>query len=168
MYLPGSHWDCLPWRRIRSWACLACGECCQRFRPVLSAYEYALFLRKFGSGVIEIDSLGNPHLRHVRGRCTFLNSKNLCQLQPLGMKPWVCKLWPFKVSNKLDPRAEFRYEGREYHIFVDPSCRGVNKGDPQRLPATISEIIDIYHDPSTEQRYSTSTGLGIPLIQPKE
>ena len=158
----------IPWRRIDSWSCLACGECCRRFRPSLTAYEYALILDTFGPSYIGSSGLGKPCLRMVRGRCVFQNKAGLCSLQPLGMKPLACKLWPFRIKGKTardtdEDEAIFQHKGQAYYVYVDPSCNGINQGDPRELPKVIHEVIEISKEPRKSQFHSTSRLL-IPLL----
>lgn len=151
----------VPWKRISSWRCLACGRCCSQFTVVLRAYEYAQILQAFGPEVIDINSLGNPCLRRVGGRCVFQDSSGLCTLQPLGLKPVTCKLWPFAVrrgelEDKQEREAVFYHQGERYYIFVNSSCTGINKGDPDRLSSILHEIVEISLNPSLPQKHSTS------------
>ncbi|MGQ9722714.1 MAG: YkgJ family cysteine cluster protein [Candidatus Jordarchaeum sp.] len=150
----------IPWSEIKSWRCLGCGVCCWRFNAVLSPFEYVQFLQTFGSEVIEIDSLGNPHIRKIENRCMFQTYSGLCALQPLGMKPLACKLWPFAVygeenSPKPQGEATFYHRGHRYYIYVNPQCLGVNMGHPKEYLSTLHEVVNISLDPLHEQKYST-------------
>ena len=152
-----------PWRKIGSWRCLKCGNCCRGLEVSLTAYEYAR-IRMLAPSAIQFDSYGRVTLRRIGPRCVFLNERGLCDLQPLGLKPSACKVWPFVVSVK--PRhddgseARFTHRGEEYYVYLNrhaPSrCRGLGRGRPEDLPQIISEVIEIYQDPTRPQRYSTS------------
>ncbi|MEM2210833.1 MAG: YkgJ family cysteine cluster protein [Nitrososphaerales archaeon] len=151
----------VPWMSIKSWSCLTCGECCKQFKIILTPYDYAIISKRFGYNTIYIDNLGNPCLKKVNGKCIFQDANNLCSLQPLGMKPLACKIWPFIIYKR--PKFEykdalFRYKGEDYYVYVDKSypCPGVNKGNSEKLYRTIIELIEIQHNPSRQQLYSTS------------
>lgn len=152
----------LPWRRIRSWACVACGECCRRYRVPLRTREFAEIFQKFGLSAVELDSLGTPQLKRVMGNCFFLDKNNgLCRLQQIGMKPLACKIWPFEVHKKPKSwrgvrEALFGLNGEEFYVYVNPACFGINRGNPDELPAVIREAIAIKYNPSLGQRYTTS------------
>lgn len=154
----------IPWRKIKAWSCLGCGSCCTHFRIILRPYEYALLTAVYGQETIQIDSTGNPCLRKVGGRCIFQDSYGWCILQPLGMKPLACKIWPFVVCSEAKSRynpdeALFTYKGRDYYIYVDRShpCQGFNVGTLEKLYSTITEIIELQLKPSRQQLYSTYT-----------
>ncbi|MDW8045068.1 MAG: YkgJ family cysteine cluster protein [Nitrososphaerota archaeon] len=152
----------IPWTSIRSWSCLMCGECCRQFKIILTPYDYAKISKRFGYEYIYIDNLGNPCIKKVNdNRCVFQNASNLCSLQPLGIKPLACKMWPFMIHK--DPRFEhrdalFHYKGEDYYVYVDRSypCPGIGKGDSEKLYRTIVELIEIQHNPLKHQLYSTS------------
>jgi Fe-S-cluster containining protein len=156
----------IPWSRIRSWRCTGCGRCCSRFRVVLRAYEYALITENFGQMATWIDGLGDPCLAKVGGRCVFQDWSGLCRLQSMGMKPLACKVWPFIVQREPRPRstrdASFHYRGEEYFVYVDTTCPcdGMNRGDPDELPLTVAEAIEISRDPDRPQRYTTAIRKG--------
>jgi hypothetical protein len=70
------------------------------------------------------------------------------------MKPFTCKVWPFIVTN--EPKSGdrhsslFQHKGKEYYVYLNPHasvCSGVNRGKPEVLELTISEVIEIYQDP---------------------
>ncbi|PCN49856.1 hypothetical protein B6U99_07560 [Candidatus Geothermarchaeota archaeon ex4572_27] len=155
----------IPWRRVGSWTCIGCGECCREFRVVLTAYEYALITKVFGTWAVELDEHGDPCLRKVGGACIFQSPSGLCKLQPLGLKPIACKVWPFKVREvKPSERVEwdelFIYNGRAYRAYVHSSCRGIGRGSEERLVNAIKEVIEIKRDPSRPQLYTTSPYVG--------
>jgi Fe-S-cluster containining protein len=114
-----------------------------------------------------MDSVGNPCLGQVRGRCIFLDARRLCTLQPLDMKPMACKMWPFTVDKKPGcEEALFQYKGEDYHVYVDRSypCPGIGKGDPVELHWTISELVEIQHNLLKKQIFYTSTHGMIPQL----
>ena len=153
-----------PWQRIGAWSCIGCGGCCSHFRVILRPYEYALISKLYGQNTVQIDSIGNPCLKEVGGRCVFQDSHGLCVLQPLGMKPLACKVWPFAVCSKPirkhnDHEALFVHKGRDYYVYVDRSypCRGIGVGTLGKLCLTISETIELQQNPTKSQLHSTST-----------
>ena len=103
-----------------------------------------------------------PYLRRdVNGKCEFLSGK-LCSLQLLGMKPFACKVWPFKVSlkpDKLDKEFDGLYimDEKEYFVYLNPKCTGINKGDPFLFRKSIEEVIALWNGSKKEQYYSTNT-----------
>jgi len=161
----------IPWSSLRSWRCTGCGRCCSRFKIALRAYEYALITESFGRTVVWMDGLGNPCLKKVGGRCIFQDWDGLCKLQPMGMKPLTCKVWPFIVRREPQQRftgdASFRHRGEEYFVYVDTlyPCGGMNKGEPEELPLTVAEAVEISRDPEKPQRYTTAIPKG-KLIAP--
>jgi len=151
----------LPWRRVGSWHCLACGECCRKFTVILTTYEYALLTNLFGQRVVELNSRGDPCLRRVQGVCVFQSSEGLCRLQPLGLKPLACKVWPFKVVEvkNIGEAGEadlFIHGGRAYRVYVHSSCNGIGHGSREELVEAIKEVIEIKRNPHRPQLYSTA------------
>jgi len=150
----------VPWRKVKSWACLRCGACCVKFDVTLRPYEYAKIFDLMPEAVV-VDV--KPYLRRIGGRCIFQNEYGLCSLQELGLKPFSCKVWPFLVFEKPKyggcKEAEFYYEGEKYYVYLNryaAMCPGIGMGRPEELPNVISEVIEIYNDPSRKQEYSTS------------
>ncbi len=163
-YLPARCPGCteryVPWRRISSWRCLGCGLCCGRYRAQLRTIEYARLLERFGSWCIDLSTVGRPSLRRIAGRCIFQDVSGGCGLQPLGMKPAACKLWPFLVygrgrASKRRPDALLEHRGERYYVYVNIWCSGVNAGDPRELEPTVREVAEIWSRPSRGQVYST-------------
>ncbi|MCX8204618.1 MAG: YkgJ family cysteine cluster protein [Candidatus Nezhaarchaeota archaeon] len=151
----------LPWRKAGSWACLACGECCRKFVVVLTPYEYARLTNFFGLGVVDIDKHGDPCLRQVSDTCLFQSEEGLCKLQPLGLKPLACKVWPFKVKKVSEGRGVsyeelFTYRGEAYRVLIHSGCSGVGKGTWEGMVEAIKEVIEIKRNPETPQRFTTA------------
>jgi len=151
----------LPWRSIQSWRRMGCGRCCKEYQVILSLYGYASVLRTFGPSPIRIDSFGNPCLKQMRGRYVLQAESGSCILQPLSLKPLACKLWPFSVGGSESRRgcqeeALFHHRGKEYYIYVNPACTGMNKGKPEELPLTLHETVEISQKPSAPQKQTTS------------
>ncbi|MEM1538635.1 MAG: YkgJ family cysteine cluster protein [Candidatus Nezhaarchaeales archaeon] len=165
----------VPWRSVKGWVCLGCGECCKRYRVFLTAYEYVVIIKRFGSRFIDVSKTGDLCLKRVEGTCVFQDVNGLCQLQPLGLKPLACKVWPFKVQDApakgfWDEYASFNYADKTYYVYVNTDCNGINNGTFNDLIQAIREVIEIHRNPWRPQFYSTSRrvtlGLelqGIPL-----
>ena len=158
---------CIPWSWVKSWRCVGCGQCCNRFAIPLRTYEYASMTKHFGHGMTETDNLGNPCVRKVRGRCVFQDDEGLCNAQRLGLKPLACKLWPFMVfkepRRRFEAEASFRHQGRESFVYVDTAfpCNGLNKGNPEELPLILAEAVEVARDQGRAQHHTTaSTGSG--------
>lgn len=44
----------ISWKRVKSWKCIACGECCRYFNIHLRGIEYARLSKSYGSEVFDI------------------------------------------------------------------------------------------------------------------
>jgi len=153
----------IPWRCVESWNCIACGMCCKGYQVVLGFNEWLNIVQSYGVGVTE-PNISKFYLgKKDDGTCIFLYKffdAWLCGLQ--NMKPKACKLWPFKIlySPKFGRPNEaiYEYDGRNFFIYVDPSCIGIRWGKPtQELTrATITELIEIALGLRGKQYYSTS------------
>lgn len=154
----------IPWTKVRSWLCLACGECCKKFRVPLRAKEYAEIVSKFGYGAVTLD-VGRAYLRGdpSTGRCVFqrkVGGRWVCGIQE--MKPLACKLWPFAVLDK--PRggggreALYPRLGRKFYVYVDARCPGVELGAPSErfVAKVLPEVVKLSQGAEISQLYSTS------------
>ena len=166
----------IPWRLTKSWTCLMCGRCCKRYAVNLTWKEYSE-ISKFWPDKVRIRNK-EPYLgRKMDGRCEFLWG-NACFLEMVGMKPLACKLWPFMVLTKplkIDENFDglYRTNEREYFVYLNPNCYGINRGNPVELANTIEEVIKIWNGSRKEQYYSTSRKLlprvlSDPLLSDKE
>jgi len=127
----------VPWSRVHSWHCVACGECCKHFRVPLTFWEY---LRFRGFGLVE--EKRKYYLRKINGRCPFQTGK-LCGIQQ--NKPFACKLFPFVVLRKGDDPALFYFGDEEYYVYVDTYCKNLVFGKPSlRFKEMVKEALDIY------------------------
>ena len=106
----------VPWKRVASWHCDACGMCCRFYRPRLTAYEY---LKLRNTGMVE-DRGGKFYIRKIGDRCPF-QSGRLCSLQN-ELKPISCKTFPFVVRRKGEEDAIFVLEGEEFYVYADTFC----------------------------------------------
>lgn len=154
--------SCVPWRLVKSWRCLSCGSCCRRYVVNLTWEEYRKII-KFWPGKVRIKD-NKPYLgRKTEGDCEFL-SGNLCYLQMLDMKPLACKVWPFIVllkPDKMDKNFDGLYQttSKEYFVYLNPRCLGINKGNPVDFKRTIDEVINLWNGLKKEQYYSTNKEL---------
>ena len=149
----------IPWRLIRSWKCLACGRCCKKYRVNLTWEEYEKIARYWPQ---EVKRTGDGFYlkRRPDGGCRFLWGK-LCYLQILNMKPLACKLWPFMIltrPDKMDINFEglYQFKNKEYFVYLNPKCSGINKGDPLNLKKVIEEVINLWLGLKKNQYYSTN------------
>lgn len=152
----------VPWKHIRSWSCVQCGRCCREFQINLRFYDYAR-IAHYWPETVDVDHTGVPFIKRAHGRCVFQDSSGLCLLQLRGMKPIICKLWPFKVfpatQRQGHNNARFHYDNGDVYVYLNPFykiCPGINRGEPKNFPLVIKEIVDIYHNPTRDQRYSTA------------
>ncbi|MFP4081913.1 MAG: YkgJ family cysteine cluster protein [Candidatus Aminicenantes bacterium] len=149
----------MPWKLVKSWACLACGRCCRRYSINLSWKEYE-HLNRFWPDKVKIKNK-RPYLKKRRdGRCVFLQGK-LCSLQMLKSKPFACKLWPFKILSEPDEMDKdfeglYLYRNKEYFVYINPQCSGINRGNPRNLKKAIQEVISIWSGSKRAQIHSTS------------
>ncbi|MEM4576226.1 MAG: YkgJ family cysteine cluster protein [Candidatus Nezhaarchaeales archaeon] len=168
----------VPWRRIESWSCIACGDCCKEFRVPLKAYEAARLARLFGYTCIEFNIERYVLRKRLDGRCIFQvysNGKWVCGIQ--SIKPLACKIWPFLVSHMPShgskEEAWYEYEGRKYYIYVNTFCRGIAYGKPTKTLSekVLPEFIELSLGIREKQNLSTSMlvnygqkGHTIPLV----
>ncbi|MBO8182353.1 MAG: YkgJ family cysteine cluster protein [Archaeoglobus sp.] len=139
----------VPWSRIHSWHCVACGECCKHFKVPLTFWEYLRF-RKLGL----VEERRKYYLRKIGGRCPFQMGR-LCGIQE--SKPFVCKLFPFIIRQKGDDSALFCYNDEEYYVYVDTYCRNIVFGKPSlKFKEMVREALDIYTGKRLRPRLLTS------------
>lgn len=150
----------LSWQSLQSWACLGCGVCCYRYIVKLNDIEIKAITDLFPDGIMEKE--GTIYLRKHEGACVFLMD-GLCGLQPLGLKPLACKVWPFYISSTPldtvedeDYKALFLWHGQERFIYVNTFCKGLNKNITPNIRGIVKEVITVYSDPQLKQYYSTS------------
>jgi Fe-S-cluster containining protein len=166
----------IPWSRLRSWNCLGCGVCCKIYNVLLTSYESAVFLRKFGAEVLSLDVRGFYLRKTFDGKCVFQHEyfgKSLCAIQK--MKPLACKLWPFKILKypkyEQAELARFSYKNDVFYVYVDPVCKGLSLGKPSEelITKTIPEFIEILLGIKQTQFYSTSRSIyqTLPIVRQK-
>jgi|Deesub1362A_J573_1020465.scaffolds.fasta_scaffold00053_119 hypothetical protein len=127
----------VPWSRIASWHCTACGKCCREYRVPLTFWEY---LRFRSIGAVE-EKKGKYYLRKVGKRCLFQDGR-FCSVQK--RKPVACLVFPFVVKSRGEDSALFWYNDEEYYVYVDTYCENVVLGKPDiQLKKRIIEAIQI-------------------------
>ncbi len=129
----------VPWRRVFSWHCSACGECCLKYKPKLTFYEY---LKLKHTGFVE-ERANRYYIRKVNGKCPFQEGR-LCTLQE--NKPLACKVFPFLVKkNAKDELALYEYEGEEFYVYVATDCRNtvLAKKPTERLEKLVREAVEL-------------------------
>ncbi len=146
----------VPWKRVYSWHCSACGICCRYYRPRLTAYEY---LKLRHTGFVE-ERNGKFYIRKINGLCPF-QYKNLCLLQ--NEKPLACRLFPFVIRKKGCEEAYFEYDNEGYYVYVDTFCPNVKlkrdlKPSKQMIPLVL-EAIKIYRGEIRGVNLLTSQGI---------
>jgi len=164
----------VPWRRIRDWRCIACGECCRHFSVPITQEEWRTIVDLYGLGFTTVIN-GKPHIRSsVSGGCIFQRRSQgmwLCAIQ--SVKPLVCKLWPFRIYGHPrhgDPdSASFTYRRQEMFVYCDPRCSGVFLGppSPHLAESVIPEFAAMALGEKVRQRSSTAqthASDGIPLV----
>lgn len=96
----------------KTFRCKRCGECCKKCIIVLNKSDIKR-IKKVGyreEEFLEIDAGGKPILRHINGKCVFLekeNNKYSCKIY--AIRPTVCKKYPFfgKKVNSCKPQITF-------------------------------------------------------------
>ncbi|WP_455283575.1 YkgJ family cysteine cluster protein [[Eubacterium] cellulosolvens] len=154
----------IPWSRVKSWVCDACGECCRWFSVPVTMHEYARISQNYGHDVFAL-GLGRAYLRRrPDGRCVFQFKRGdrwLCALQ--AEKPHACKMWPFIVcSNPVHGRDDAaRWDGRggRAYVYVDPRCSRIWLGKPtgQLVDKALPEFVDIAYGRRGTQLYTTDS-----------
>ncbi len=142
----------VPWRKVHSWHCVACGRCCKEYRVPLRFYEY---LRLRGTGFVE-ERFGKFYIRKIGNICPFQHG-NLCVLQG-ELKPTACKLYPFNIQKRGDELAEFEYEGETFYVYVDIStCPNVVLGKPSFIMRKlVEEAVQIHLGEKKSMDYITA------------
>lgn len=116
----------VPWRRVASWHCDACGKCCMEYTPKLTFYE---FLKLRDTGFV-LEKSGRFYIRKIGKRCPFQLGR-LCRLQS-NLKPLACRLFPFSIHKRGEEEALYEYMGDELFVYVDTFCKNVRLGKPTR------------------------------------
>ena len=148
------------WKSLQSWACLGCGVCCKRYLVKLNDFEIKPIADLFPDGIVEKN--GEIYLRKHEDTCVY-QMDSLCGLQPLGLKPLACKIWPFYISatplpsvNDKDYKALFLWHGKERFVYVNTFCKGLNKINTPNIRGIVKEVTTVYSNPKIKQYHSTS------------
>lgn len=128
----------VPWRRVFSWHCSACGRCCYKYEIRLNFYEY---LRLKQTGFVE-EKLGRYYIKKIGDKCPFQIGK-LCSLQK-SLKPLACRLYPFTVLLKGDEEALYEYNGEEYYVYVELGCPNLRIGNfGRKIEPLVREAVEV-------------------------
>jgi hypothetical protein len=129
----------VPWRKISSWYCSACGECCFQYKVPLRFYEY---LKLRNTGFVE-EKVGKFYIRKIGRQCPFQIGR-LCSLQGSN-KPIACKLFPFSILKKGKEEALYEYQGKEIYVYVNTSCPNVILGKTRNMmEKLVNEAAQLY------------------------
>jgi len=127
------------WRRVSSWYCSACGECCYKYKVKLTFYEY---LKLKNTGFVE-EKANRYYIKKIGGKCPFQIGR-LCSLQG-KLKPIACKLYPFFIRKKGGDDAFYEFDGEEYYVYVNLDCPNVVLGKPKPLmEKLVREALMVY------------------------
>lgn len=128
----------VPWRRVSSWHCTACGKCCYKYEVGLTFYEY---LKLKNTRFVE-ERAGKFYIKKINDKCPF-QMGTLCSLQ--DKKPIACKLYPFTVRRKGEELALFEYKGEEFYIYVNTFCSNVILGKAEKyMEMLVREAVQLY------------------------
>jgi hypothetical protein len=151
----------VPWRRIQSWTCVGCGECC-RLQVQLTTSEWLDLTHIYGYRIATQSIDGFFINKTLDGWCPFLYRTIggcLCSLQE--NKPLACRLWPFRVSDHprygFKEEAYFNHRGSVFYIYAIPYCNGIKYGTPTEhlVKNILPEFIDLRIGFRKTQIYST-------------
>ncbi len=151
----------VPWRRVASWHCSACGRCCSAYRVKLNAYEY---LKLKPTGFVE-EKAGRFYIKKIGNRCPFQLGR-LCMLQN-RLKPVACRIFPFSLRRDGHDEALFEYGEEEYYVYVDTFCPNVKikkdrKPSKDLIPLIIEAIKIHKREMSGVNLLTASLGTGAP------
>jgi len=139
----------VPWRHIRSWLCMGCGQCC-RLQVQLTTKEWLDLTRTYGHSIATQNIESFLIRKTVDGWCPFLYRTAtgcVCSLQQ--NKPLACMLWPFRISDYprygFGEEASFHHRGRLFYVYAIPYCNGINYGTPTEhfVRNVLPEFIDL-------------------------
>lgn len=155
----------LPWRTVHTWKCLACGDCCRVYRPILTRLEAHYYSAKYGKGCVE--KKGRKLVLTKIGNSCIFQKGRLCTLG--DDKPLACKQWPFLIYRKprhIEDRtlAYYEFMEEEYYIYIDSFCRGINKGNIS-VEEIIAEVLKIHIGLQKSQFLTTAQPLLFQNIQ---
>lgn len=155
----------IPWRRIAFWECVNCGMCCGRYRVILTRSEYERLVEHFGPRVA-VDRK-RPRMVKLGSRCFFQrfpDGRSQCLLQHTGLKPVVCRIFPFMTSpaplrQGTARDSHFVYGEREVYVYGNSGCPAMTLGSPSEVfvSKVLPEVTEISLFGRRLQRYSTSS-----------
>jgi len=160
----------ISWKKVKSWKCITCGECCNCFNIPLKSIEYARMIKIFGNEIFDLNK--NPVKiflkRRENRRCIFqyyLCGKWICAIQQI--KPIACKIFPFSISKSSNKKALYKYKGTLYNIYLERSCKGIKLGNPSNefIYQILPKAIELSLNPENLHNILTSQLLLDPLNQ---
>jgi Fe-S-cluster containining protein len=137
--------DYVPWRKVKRWTCMRCGQCCREFLVPLLTHEALRIYKSFGPLIVQVD--GKIALaKKPNGSCVFLDyNGSVAKCMIYFERPGVCRIYPFyvKVGAPEDSDALYVDEaGFKYGIYVDVRCPGAYKGTP--IEPILPKVIEIW------------------------
>lgn len=153
----------LPWRRIKFWTCIRCGECCA-LTVQLTMREWLDLTKMYGYSIADQDIGGFFLRKTIDKECPFLSSiraGSICGLQ--NTKPLACKIWPFRILAEPkygeDSEALFKYRNERFYVYVIPNCPGITWGTPTEnfFKKILPELIGIRLGFFERQHFTTSS-----------
>jgi len=160
----------ISWKKVKSWKCITCGECCNCFNIPLKSIEYARMIKIFGNEILDFNKYPVKRFlkRRENGRCIFqyyLAGKWICKIQQI--KPIVCKIFPFSISKSNNKKALYIYKGNPYNINLKRSCKGIKLGKPSNefIYKILPKAIELSLNPEKSHHTLTSHLLLDPLNQ---
>lgn len=137
----------VPYRLLGSWTCIRCGECCREYQVPLPPRERQRIEARYPEAVVARG--GKPYLAKTSAGCVF-QFGDKCVLHGRELKPFWCRLWPFCVSPQpveryedLRVEARFHHNHRDYFVYVQAECKGVNRGSEADLRAAVVAAIEL-------------------------
>ncbi len=153
----------VPWRRVASWHCIACGRCCREYRVKLNFHEY---LRLKPTGFVE-ERNGKFYIKKIGKFCPFQIGR-FCTLQN-NLKPMACKLFPFIIRDRGEDDALFEYKGEEYYIYADTFCPNLvlkkDKKPSKQVEALVIEAIKLHRREQIQVKNLTSSILNSKILK---
>ncbi len=149
------------WKKVKSWHCIACGECCKKFNVPLKPSEYVKISRLFNGKVFNFNvKPGRVYIRRKNNKkCIFQYKKFarwLCRIQ--NIKPIACKIFPFLISKSKNKEALYKYKGVSYNVYLDTTCISIELGEPSInfIYKTIPKALELSLDPYSPLNLLTS------------
>jgi len=129
----------VPWKRVNSWHCSACGKCCMQYKVRLNFYEYLILKH---TGYIE-EKAGKYYIKKIGKKCPFQIGR-LCSLHGKN-KPLACRIYPFVILRKGEEEAYYEYMNEALYVYVETACPNIKLGKyNEKMEKMIKEAVEIY------------------------